>query len=227
MSRELQSSLAIALAIHAGLIAAVFSCVHGAKLPPARSDAITARFLVVEDKPPAPTIDPLPQLPEPPAPVPAVPELPTLPPQTTPPVQPETAPAPQNVVTTARHDAPAAPVAASRPNRAQTTTPKRAQAAGGGGAGASTLAHPRYAVNAPPNYPPEAKRLKQMGEVLLHVKVNAEGSAEAVSLKHSSGFPSLDEAALAAVRRWKFEPARVGGVAVAAEVDVPVRFQLK
>lgn len=89
------------------------------------------------------------------------------------------------------------------------------------------MAHPRYAVNPAPSYPPEARRLKQQGVTLLHVKVGADGSAQEVTLKHSSGFASLDEAALAAVRRWKFEPARLGGNPVPADVEVPVNFQLK
>jgi protein TonB len=63
--------------------------------------------------------------------------------------------------------------------------------------------------------------------VLLHVKVTAEGAATDVRLLHTSGFPALDAAALAAVRRWKFEPARANGFAVAADAEVPVRFQIK
>jgi protein TonB len=45
-------------------------------------------------------------------------------------------------------------------------------------------------------------------------------------LKQSSGFPLLDEAAIAAVRRWTFEPARIDGRAVASQVVVPVRFSM-
>jgi protein TonB len=47
-----------------------------------------------------------------------------------------------------------------------------------------------------------------------------------VSLAHGSGHPLLDQAAIAAVRTWTFEPARASGVAVTSEVVVPVRYAL-
>jgi len=46
-------------------------------------------------------------------------------------------------------------------------------------------------------------------------------------MKHSSGVPTLDQAALNAVRRWTFEPAHLtGGLPVASTVNVPLRFSL-
>jgi protein TonB len=47
-----------------------------------------------------------------------------------------------------------------------------------------------------------------------------------VSVAHSSGHPVLDEAAIAAVRQWRFVAATRGGTAVPAAADVPVRFTL-
>jgi protein TonB len=58
------------------------------------------------------------------------------------------------------------------------------------------------------------------------VNVAANGRAARIELKPSSGFPVLDEAALQAVRGWKFEPARSGPVAVESEVEMAVRFKL-
>jgi protein TonB len=46
-------------------------------------------------------------------------------------------------------------------------------------------------------------------------------------VQRSSGFEMLDRAAIAAVRRWVFEPGRRGGNPVAAWVQVPVRFALR
>jgi periplasmic protein TonB len=92
--------------------------------------------------------------------------------------------------------------------------------------GPMVSAHPRYRSNPKPEYPPEARRLRQQGLVLLSVQVGADGRPSDVSLKRSSGFPALDQAANQAVRRWSFEPARVAGLAVASRVDVPVRFSL-
>jgi len=61
---------------------------------------------------------------------------------------------------------------------------------------------------------------------LLTVEVGANGRPTSVALKRSSGVESLDRAALAAVRRWTFEPARSAGIPVASRVEVPVRFSL-
>jgi protein TonB len=42
----------------------------------------------------------------------------------------------------------------------------------------------------------------------------------------SSGYDILDQAAVAAVRAWRFVPARLGGAAIEAWVRVPVAFRL-
>ena len=56
--------------------------------------------------------------------------------------------------------------------------------------------------------------------------VSAAGAAERVEVKASSGSPRLDDAALEAVRRWRFVPARRGADAVAGWALVPVVFEL-
>ena len=65
------------------------------------------------------------------------------------------------------------------------------------------------------------------GQVLLRVRVTAEGRAEQVNLHRSSGFERLDERAVHTVRQWKFMPARQGGKPVDAWVIVPIQFSLK
>ena len=92
--------------------------------------------------------------------------------------------------------------------------------------GAETLAQPNYLKNPAPRYPLEAKKAGQEGVVLLLTQVNAQGMAEQVVVKAGSGFPLLDEAALKAVERWKFKPAKVGSMAVSSQVEIPIRFQL-
>jgi protein TonB len=62
--------------------------------------------------------------------------------------------------------------------------------------------------------------------VVLDVKVSAQGRATGVTVAQSSGYPLLDEAALTAVRRWEFDPARKRDAAVDSEILVPVRFRL-
>ncbi len=84
-----------------------------------------------------------------------------------------------------------------------------------------------YLDNPKPVYPHAARRLGEQGKVLLRVHVSADGHAERVEIKVSSGFARLDQAAEDAVSRWRFVPARRGDQAIAAWVQVPVTFQLE
>ena len=86
---------------------------------------------------------------------------------------------------------------------------------------------PAYLRKPKPSYPASARLKRQEGVVLLAVEVGANGKPLRVEVEKSSGFKSLDEAALTDIlRRGSFEPARLDGVPVAARVQVPVRFQL-
>ena len=62
--------------------------------------------------------------------------------------------------------------------------------------------------------------------MLLSVRVDAAGRPETVEIQVSSGFAALDDAAVAAVKRWEFEPGRLGGEPVPSRVEVPIQFQL-
>jgi protein TonB len=83
-----------------------------------------------------------------------------------------------------------------------------------------------YLNNPAPAYPLISRRQGESGKVLLLVQVTPHGTAAQVEIKQSCGFPRLDEAALEAVRKWHFVPARHGDVAVAASVVVPLSFKL-
>jgi protein TonB len=85
----------------------------------------------------------------------------------------------------------------------------------------------KLAFNPPPPYPREAYLLGQQGMLILEVKVNTEGMVDSIRVVQSSGVDSLDESALSTVRKWRFEPARRGGLAVTATVNVPVRFRIR
>jgi len=88
------------------------------------------------------------------------------------------------------------------------------------------VAVPRYRNNPAPEYPVAAKRRREEGEVRLSVTVSSDGRPLRVSLFRSSGHALLDQAAMDAVQRWTFEPARVAGRPVEDHVVVPVRFSL-
>ncbi|QJR15155.1 energy transducer TonB [Usitatibacter palustris] len=83
-----------------------------------------------------------------------------------------------------------------------------------------------YLNNPAPSYPPASRRTREEGRVMLRVLVNAGGTVEAIEVQKTSGFSRLDEAAVAAVRRWRFHPARSGDLPVEGYAIVPVSFRL-
>ena len=83
-----------------------------------------------------------------------------------------------------------------------------------------------YLNNPPPDYPRLSQRAGEEGKVLMKVLVSAEGRPETVDVINSSGFERLDKAAVNAVKQWRFEPARKGGKALSAYVNVPLSFSL-
>ena len=85
---------------------------------------------------------------------------------------------------------------------------------------------PAVMSNPAPVYPPELLAARVTGTVKLLVRVAADGTVLKVSVAKSSGRRAFDEAALAAVRSWRFQPARRGGVAVEFDVTQTVRFVL-
>lgn len=83
-----------------------------------------------------------------------------------------------------------------------------------------------YLRNPAPTYPPQAKRRKMEGVVMLDVVVSADGMARSVSVAQSSGFDLLDDSAKDAIALWKFIPAKREGETVEARVMVPIEFKL-
>lgn len=86
---------------------------------------------------------------------------------------------------------------------------------------------PDYNLNPPPPYPELARQMRQEGIVMLSVDVDKQGEAVSVKIVQSSGFRLLDQAALKAVRHWKFQPGKLGDIVVESVVHVPVRFRLQ
>lgn len=62
--------------------------------------------------------------------------------------------------------------------------------------------------NLPPAYPAEAARRRETGSVHLVIHVSADGLPVQVEVAGSSGHPSLDQAAVRALERWRFTPAQ-------------------
>lgn len=90
---------------------------------------------------------------------------------------------------------------------------------------------PRFGVaylnNPTPDYPALSVRKGEEGRVLMRVLVSADGAAEDVKIEKSSGFDRLDNAAVAAVKKWRFIPAKKNNQPMSAYVRVPMPFILE
>ncbi len=84
---------------------------------------------------------------------------------------------------------------------------------------------PRKIVDVRPVYPPLAQAARREGVVILDVLIDADGSVARVTVLRS--VPLLDDAAVAAVRQWKFTPTRLNGQAVPIVMTVTVSFNLR
>src|SRR5262245_15827210 len=99
--------------------------------------------------------------------------------------------------------------------------------AGGSGSGITRSAIPRGGYQVLPVYPSSARQLGIQGTSLLRVHVAADGRVTDSVVARSAGHADMDEAAMAAVRQWRFEPGRRGQEAVAMWVVLPVEFRIK
>ncbi len=103
--------------------------------------------------------------------------------------------------------------------------------AGGDGVGSgealSGLARPLGGYQVKPRYPESARRAGFQGVTRLRVHVLESGRVGEVMVDQSAGFRDLDLAAMDAVRKWRFEPARRGKEPVSVWVMLPVKFELR
>jgi len=97
------------------------------------------------------------------------------------------------------------------------------------GGGAYTVGRgvraPRAIYDPEPEYSDEARKMKHEGTVVLSVIVDAEGRTRNIHVARSLGM-GLDEKAIEAVKKWKFEPGKKDGQPVAVQVNVEVNFRL-
>lgn len=123
-------------------------------------------------------------------------------------------------------DEPVAPIAdvpmPSSPSAPIATEPTRA------GAGPSLpVAQPlKVSRRVEPLYPPSARRAGEAGSVQLRILVDERGVPGEVQIAKSSGFARLDDAAVQAVRRWRFIAATNGNDTIAAWTQIAITFQL-
>ncbi|WP_129776787.1 energy transducer TonB [Peristeroidobacter soli] len=77
-----------------------------------------------------------------------------------------------------------------------------------------------------PAYPPASRRAGEEGTVRLKVLVDEKGRPKEVAIATSSGFARLDEAAMQAVRKWRFVAATNGTNPISAWTQVAITFRL-
>jgi protein TonB len=152
---------------------------------------------------PAPSPAPAPPVEKPPAPRPPPSPPPSPPP--TPPPRPQSAPAPE--LNLGGTDSPSNAIVLDSPN----VVPVGPDA---------------HYHNRDPVYPPDAARHGEEGTVVLLVHITPLGTAGSVDIVQTSGYPELDDSARDAVQHWHFNPATQGGVAVATDFTLQVRFRL-
>lgn len=85
---------------------------------------------------------------------------------------------------------------------------------------------PDYAYNPQPDYPILLREQGVGGVVWLRVWVGSDGHPGEIKLAKGSGYRLLDDAALRAVRQWRFVPAKKGEQTLASWVEFPIRFTL-
>jgi periplasmic protein TonB len=96
----------------------------------------------------------------------------------------------------------------------------------GSGEGGDSTSLPRGGYQAKPRYPDSVRRRGIEGTVVVKAYVTQQGRVEGVQVEQSAGHPDLDQAAVEAVGRWRFEPAHCGRQPVAMWVSIPVKFML-
>jgi len=88
---------------------------------------------------------------------------------------------------------------------------------------------PKVVKPVPPHYPEFVKKMGIEGDVWLDVEILSDGTVGDVKVEKSlmSGPGGLDEAAVNAVKQWKFEPAMDNGIAVGCRVNFPITFAIE
>jgi TonB family protein len=76
----------------------------------------------------------------------------------------------------------------------------------------------------PPVYPPIARQARIQGTVVLAALISKEGSVEKLTLM--SGHPMLAQAAIDAVKQWKYKPYLLNGEPVEVDTEIRVIFTL-
>ncbi|MFM0031159.1 energy transducer TonB [Paraburkholderia madseniana] len=220
-SRALAATAAVA-AIHIALLAVILTLRHEPLQPVIESKVMTAQLLA-----PAPVAAPV-----------ALQSIAPPPPKPTPPVhtKPKVQPKPTHSPTPTPLPVAAAP--SPTPVAAPEPTPAPAALAAPAAQAAPAIGRPTMDITAPknvshiecsmitPDYPALSKRRGETGTAYVTFVIGPTGKVESISLKKSSGFSRLDDAAIAAAHASSCKPYVENGQAIRATATQPYNFNL-
>lgn len=202
---ERLAGVALVLVLHAAALWGLLS--HRLVVLPMATPSLLVELI-------APTPSPSPQ----PAPAAAAPKVPVVEPL-------RQAPGPTIANAAIADEMPTAITAPAQPKLAVPPAPTPALPAG------PVALNGELALSCPersaPDYPLASRRRNETGTTMLHVELDPTGQIAAASILESSGSPRLDEAALAAVRRWRCAPPLRDGHAVRATARQAFKFVLQ
>jgi TonB family protein len=89
--------------------------------------------------------------------------------------------------------------------------------------GCVTAPHATYSPD--PKYPKKESKARHRGTVVLELVVGSDGLPRDITVSRPLS-PEFDEAALDAVKKWKFSPATKDGKPIATQIMVEVDFHL-
>jgi protein TonB len=89
----------------------------------------------------------------------------------------------------------------------------------------AAVQQPQLIKKVEPPYPEIARRTKIQGVVILEAVITKEGNVEEVKVLRSL-HPMMDQAAINAVKQWKYKPAMLNGRPVKVYFTVTVNFKL-
>lgn len=195
-------------------IAGVWALLQVPAVREAVADVAPMIFNIVQPEapkpPPPPPQPPKPVLRKAPTPLPVV----AAPPSPAPaafvvPVQPEPQPAPPEPVVVQAPPAPPAPPPPPPPPRTISAT------------------EVQFLKTPTLDYPVASRRARESGRVVLRFFIDDRGMPRNVQINRSSGFPRLDDAAVAAIQRALFRPYSENGQAIGVWAVIPLDFDLE
>jgi len=221
---KLLALIAVVVVAHIIGLAGFIHALHQPSIVKPKKTEVIVEFIKPEVIPP-PVIEP----PKPPPPPPPKVQRANPPPQAAKPAALRTAPADQHITpndivvqentTAAKTSGPVVAEPTPEPAPPPPVIKEEPLVEAKGGVG--------HLNNPSPEYPGFAADQGLEGTVVLRVKVLPNGKPGEVKVKKTSGHGILDDAAVAAAKRWAFTPAKRGNTPVEGWAIFPVEFKLQ